>query len=98
MPQRHLRSLNSRILILFSPGRAMGWLTVGAAIGPFLGVVCSLVAIRYIESGVASTIIATAPILVLLYAVLVEKERVTPLTVIATVTTVLGVALLLLAG
>jgi drug/metabolite transporter (DMT)-like permease len=87
-----------RLVSAVKQRRAMGWLTVGAAIGPFLGVVCSLVAIRYIESGVASTIIATAPILVLLYAVLVEKERVTPLTVIATVTTVLGVALLLLAG
>ncbi len=76
--------------------RAMMWLSVGSVTGPFLGVSLSLLALVYIQAGVASTIMATAPILILPYAILIEKEKVNVFTAVGALAAVLGLAVLAL--
>lgn len=48
--------------------RAMSLAAAGAFVGPFLGVGCSLLAVQYIETGVAASIIATTPLMVIPFA------------------------------
>jgi drug/metabolite transporter (DMT)-like permease len=56
--------------------KALRLLSIGAFFGPFVGVTLSLVAIQATETGVAATIMATSPVLILPFAVWVEKERI----------------------
>lgn len=75
---------------------AMARTTLGAVFGPFLGVSLSLVAVKYTQAGVAATLMALVPVLILVPAVLVKKERVTPRAVLGAVVAVAGSALLFL--
>lgn len=65
----------------------------GSVFGPFLGVSLSLMAVRYTNSAVASTIMATVPILILIPDRFVFKHRVTPQQVLGAVISVAGVAM-----
>jgi len=73
---------------------AMVRTTVGAIFGPFLGVSLSLVAVKYTEAGVAATIMALVPVLIIPPAVLIQKERVTSRAVLGSLLAVGGVGLL----
>lgn len=68
-------------------------LTIGALFGPFLGVSFSLIAVRYTETGIASTIMALVPVFILLPAVLLYKQKVTFAELTGSVVSVAGVAL-----
>lgn len=68
----------------------------GATLGPFIGVWLSLVAVKRIEAGVAATIMATMPILILPLVVLVYKEKVSARAVFGALIAVGGIALLFL--
>jgi drug/metabolite transporter (DMT)-like permease len=68
----------------------------GAVLGPFIGVWLSLVSVKHIEAGVAATIMATIPVLILPLVVLVYKERVSMRAVLGAIVTVGGVAMLFL--
>lgn len=50
---------------------------LSAFFGPFLGVSFSLIAIRYTEAGIASTIMALVPVFIILPAVMLFKQKVT---------------------
>ncbi|HKK49837.1 MAG TPA: DMT family transporter, partial [Alkalispirochaeta sp.] len=69
----------------------------GAFFGPFLGVSMGLVAAQRAGTGVAATIIATVPVLLIPVAIVYFKERVTPREVLGSVIAVTGVGLLFLA-
>jgi drug/metabolite transporter (DMT)-like permease len=69
----------------------------GAFFGPFLGVSMGLVAAQRAGTGVAATIIATVPVLLIPVAIVYFKERVTPREIAGSVTAVVGVGLLFLA-
>lgn len=69
-------------------------LTVGALFGPFLGVSFSLVAVKYTETGIASTIMALVPVFILLPAVVLYKQKVTLTELAGAFVSVAGVALL----
>lgn len=73
--------------------KGMALTSVGAFFGPFLGVSFSLVAIKFTEAGVASTIMALVPVFILIPAVLTWKEKVTMPEIIGSVISVAGVAL-----
>ena len=64
----------------------------GSFFGPFLGVSLSLVAVRYTETGIASTIMATVPILILLPYAIIYKQRIKFIEVFGAILCVLGVA------
>lgn len=72
----------------------MGLAMLGSAIGPFVGVTLSLVAVRNAHTGIAATIMATSPILLIPMAAWIHKERITWRAVAGAVLAVCGVALL----
>ncbi|MBK7132561.1 MAG: DMT family transporter [Bacteroidales bacterium] len=67
--------------------------SLGAFFGPFLGVSFSLVAIKYTEAGIASTIMALVPVFIIIPAVLLYKQKVTLAEIIGAIVSVAGVAL-----
>jgi drug/metabolite transporter (DMT)-like permease len=67
--------------------------SLGAFFGPFLGVSFSLVAVKYTEAGIASTIMALVPVFIILPAVILYKQKVTLAETIGAVVSVAGVAL-----
>jgi drug/metabolite transporter (DMT)-like permease len=67
--------------------------SVGAFFGPFLGVSFSLIAIKYTETGIASTIMALVPVFIILPAVVLFKQRVTLPEILGAIISVAGVAL-----
>ena len=70
--------------------------SLGAFFGPFLGVSFSLVAIKYTEAGIASTIMALVPVFIILPAVILYKQKVTFTELLSAVVSVGGVALFFL--
>jgi len=66
----------------------------GAFAGPFLGVALLMVSIQTISTGVAQTIVALVPVLILPIVIFVEKERVSGRAAIGAVIAVAGVGLL----
>jgi drug/metabolite transporter (DMT)-like permease len=83
-----------RVGAAFTDGRAMANTTVGAIFGPFLGVGLSLLAIKYTTTGVASTIMAIVPVLIIPPAILLFREKVTFKEVVGALIAVSGVAVL----
>ncbi len=77
-------------------GPAMRRISLGAFFGPFLGVSLSLLAVQNTSSGIASTIMALVPVLIIPPAAIVFHERVRPLEVLAALVAVGGVSLLFL--
>lgn len=76
--------------------KAMGALTIGSFFGPFLGVSLSLMAVQYISSGIASTIISIVPVLIIPPAILFFKEKISIMEIIGAIVSVVGVALFFL--
>jgi len=70
--------------------------SLGAFFGPFLGVSFSLIAIKYTEAGIASTIMALVPVFIILPAVILFKQKVTIPEILGAVVSVAGVALFFL--
>lgn len=75
---------------------AMARITAGAVFGPFLGVSLSLIAIQRTSAGVAATIMAITPVLILPPTVLINKERVSLRAAAGAGVAVAGTALLFL--
>ena len=76
--------------------RAVAILTFGAAVGPFIGVALSLVALRHAPTGVVATIIATMPVLILPFSILLYREKVSLRAVGGALVAVAGIAMLML--
>ena len=74
-------------------GTAMKFISIGAVFGPFVGVYLSLLAVKYTSVGIASTIMAIIPILIIPPAILLYKEKVSMKEVIGALISVIGVAL-----
>ncbi len=75
---------------------AMRRVSLGAFFGPFLGVSLGLYAAQNTSAGIASTIMALVPVLIIVPSVLVFRERVTAREVFGAVVAVVGVGLLFL--
>jgi len=75
---------------------AMARTGVGAFFGPFLGVSLSLVAVVYTQAGVAATLMALVPVLIIPPAIVFFGERVSLRAVIGSVVAVGGSAMLFL--
>jgi drug/metabolite transporter (DMT)-like permease len=70
----------------------MTGITVGSFFGPFLGVSLSLVSVKYTASGIAATIMATIPILIIAPSVFIFKQKITVKEIIGAIISVIGVA------
>jgi drug/metabolite transporter (DMT)-like permease len=66
----------------------------GAIMGPFLGVWLSLVAVKMIPAGIAATLNAMTPIMVIPVVIFYYKEKVSYRAVLGAVVAFIGVALL----
>lgn len=75
-------------------GRPLLLILAGSVVGPFLGVWMSMVAIKYTNTGIGATIMATSPIIVIPFSVLYLKERPSGRAIWGSVVAVLGVAFL----
>jgi len=77
------RALNKR--------KPMLQLSLGAFFGPFLGVSFSLIAIKYADTGIASTLMSIVPVLIIPPSILLYQEKVTAREVAGAMIAVLGV-------
>lgn len=71
----------------------MRGIVIGSFFGPFLGVSFSLLSVKYTETGIASTIMALVPILIIAPSVFIFKQKVTIREIIGAIISVIGVAL-----
>ena len=69
------------------------YMTLGAIFGPFVGVTLSLMAVQHADAGVASTIMALTPILILLPARVIYKQKVTTAETVGAIISVVGTAM-----
>ena len=76
--------------------KVLGLISIGAVAGPLLGVSSSLLAVQYAEVGVASTLMALPPVIVLPISYFVFKEKVGWQGVAGTLLAITGVAVLFL--
>jgi len=66
-------------------GGAMKYISIGAFFGPFIGVYFSLLAVKHTSVGIASTIMAIIPVIIIPPAILLYKEKVSLKEVIGAV-------------
>ncbi|HAN18478.1 MAG: hypothetical protein A2X13_08790 [Bacteroidetes bacterium GWC2_33_15] len=83
----------SRLVDAVKNKKAMSRLGIGAFFGPFLGVSFSLLAVKHTTTGIASTIMAIVPVLIIPPAVIFFKDKLTLKEVIGAVIAVSGVIL-----
>jgi drug/metabolite transporter (DMT)-like permease len=76
--------------------RVIGLIALGALVGPLLGVSASLLAVQHAEIGVASTLMALPPVIVLPISYFVFKEKIGWQAVAGTILAIIGVAILFL--
>lgn len=77
------------------PG-VLRWLALGAVMGPLLGVSASLLAVQHAEVGVASTLMALPPVIILPISYFVFKEKIGLQAIVGTLLAIVGVAILFL--
>ena len=88
--------IKNPIRVFWDDKRAL-MLTIGGAIfGPYLGITFSLIAIMYTKVGIAATLIATVPILMLPLVRIIYKERLSWHAIVGACVAVGGVAILFL--
>jgi drug/metabolite transporter (DMT)-like permease len=82
---------------MFARDRKAFYLTAtGSVLGPFLGITFSLIAIEHTKIGIAATIMATVPILMLPLVRFLYKEHLTWRAIVGALVTVVGVGVLFL--
>ena len=97
LPLARLAGEYSSAFKIYSSDRRALWLTLlGAFLGPFLGITLSLVSVTYTTVGIAATLMATVPILMLPLVKFILKESVSWRALAGAVVAVAGVAVLFL--
>ncbi|MCA9948250.1 MAG: DMT family transporter [Anaerolineales bacterium] len=74
--------------------KAFPAMVAGSFVGPFLGIWFSLIAIQYARLGIASTLMALPPIILIPLEYLVYKRRISMRGVVGTAVALVGVALI----
>ena len=77
--------------------QAIYLIALGAFLGPLLGVSASLLAVQHAEIGVASTLMALPPVIILPISYFAYKEKVGWQAILGTILAIAGVAILFLA-
>jgi drug/metabolite transporter (DMT)-like permease len=70
---------------------AMNRITIGAFFGPFLGVSFSLLAVQHTQAGIAATLMAITPVLIIAPAIFIFKEKINWKEIVGAVITVIGI-------
>lgn len=86
----------ARLVPTWRDRKVMGLCGGGAIVGPFLGVWLSLVAVKYISTGVAATLNSMTPVMILPLVILFYKEKVTLRAALGALIAVAGITILFL--
>jgi drug/metabolite transporter (DMT)-like permease len=78
--------------------RGMSVATATTIFGPFVGVGFSLMAVQYTSAGIASTLMALTPIIIILPSYWLFRQRITWRAVVGALISVVGVSLFFLGG
>jgi len=81
------------VLEAFTNKEGMKGIIIGSIFGPFLGVSLSLYSVQHTNAGIASTIMAIVPILIIVPSVFIFKQKITKAEIIGAIISVAGVAL-----
>lgn len=90
--QGHMGQVRSAV----HDGRGMTFATLTTFFGPFVGVSLSLMAVQYAKAGIASTLMALTPVLIIVPYALINHQRITFKEVFGTLVTIAGVAMFFL--
>ena len=77
-------------------GPGMKYTGLTTLFGPFIGVSLSLMAVQYARAGIASTLMALTPVLILFPYALIYKQKITPKEILGVIVSMTGVALFFL--
>ncbi len=91
------RQAGSTLATLRQKPQSIRLIAAGAVVGPLLGVSASLVAVQHADIGVASTLMALSPVVVLPLSYFAFKEKVSWQAIAGTMIAFAGVAVLFLA-
>ncbi|MBN2519610.1 MAG: DMT family transporter [Bacteroidales bacterium] len=83
----------NRVANTFKNKKGIQEIAIGSFFGPFLGVSFSLIAIKYTETGIASTIMAIVPILIIPPVILFYGQKVRIFEILGAIISVGGVAI-----
>lgn len=78
---------------VFTDKKSISRIGLGSFFGPFLGVSFSLIAIQHTSAGIAATLMAIVPVLIIVPSVIIFKQKVTLREVVGAIISVAGVAL-----
>ncbi|MFN2178233.1 MAG: DMT family transporter [Candidatus Promineifilaceae bacterium] len=78
--------------------KAFRAIVAGAFVGPFLGIWLSLIAVQNARLGIAATLMALPPILLIPIEYIAYRQRASRRAIVGTVVAILGVALIFLPG
>ena len=76
--------------------RALLFTAIGSVIGPYLGITFSMIAISHAKVGIASTLMATVPIIMIPMIRFYYKEKLSWISIVGAVVAVSGIAILFL--
>lgn len=76
--------------------KALGCISLGAVLGPFVGVSAVLIALQRTQAGIVSSLTSISPVLIIPFAVLIAEEKVLPKEVMGALVSIAGVFLLFL--
>jgi drug/metabolite transporter (DMT)-like permease len=85
-----------RVRQAFKSPKGLLFTGIGSVFGPFLGVSFSLIAIQHTNTGIAATIMSIVPILLIVPAIFIFREKVSLKEVIGSFLAIGGVAILFL--
>lgn len=74
----------------------MGYALIMTLFGPVIGVSLSLMAVQYTDAGIASTLMALTPVLILLPCAFIYRQKIRPKEIAGVCVSMLGVALFFL--
>jgi drug/metabolite transporter (DMT)-like permease len=96
-PIAHMTSrFKGPIKIFKNDKRAFVFTLIGSIVGPYLGITLSMVSITYTKIGIASTLMATVPIIMLPLVRYYYKEKLSWVSITGAVVAVAGIAILFL--
>ncbi len=90
------RKRRNSIWILKEKTEALKYIIIGSIIGPFLGITFSLIAVANTFVGIASTLMATVPIVMLPIVIFYYKEKLSTISIVGAVVAVVGISILFL--
>jgi len=76
--------------------KAMGYVLILTIFGPFVGVSLSLMAVQYTNAGIASTLMALTPVLILFPYAFIYHQKIRPKEILGVLVSMVGVAMFFL--